>query len=300
MSSRVATRRRGLPHTAGVAVASDKRFRRADVRPGRRTRASQIVVRSIASLLAALVVTFGGLWLARTAAGARMFAVSRIVVSGNSRLSSGEVESLVDGLRGQSVWTVDFEQYRRKVMDSPWVADVTLWRVLPATVELRVVERVPLAVARLGSQLYLVDRSGFTIAEYSAQYRTFDLPVIDGLIVPPAAGAPRIDEARVSLARRFLDAVHASELRDRVSQIDVSNARDAIVVLDAETVFLHVGDDRFVERLRTYVDLGPTLRERFSQIDYVDLRFGERVYVRPVGEKTAVDAGKARVGSKHQ
>jgi hypothetical protein len=37
--------------------------------------------------------------------------------------------------------------------------------------------------------------------------------------------------------------------------------------------------------LQQYLDLAPALRERVAAIDYVDLRFGERMYVRPV--KTA-------------
>ena len=39
------------------------------------------------------------------------------------------------------------------------------------------------------------------------------------------------------------------------------------------------GDDQFLERLQTYLDLAPALRERVREIDYVDLRFDERVYV---------------------
>ena len=45
---------------------------------------------------------------------------------------------------------------------------------------------------------------------------------------------------------------------------------------------LRVGDSNFVERVQSYLDLAPALRERVPQIDYVDLRFDERVYVRPV------------------
>ena len=47
------------------------------------------------------------------------------------------------------------------------------------------------------------------------------------------------------------------------------------------TALVRVGDDQFVERLRSYLDLAPALRERLSQIDYVDVRYGERIYVRP-------------------
>jgi len=68
-----------------------------------------------------------------------------------------------------------------------------------------------------------------------------------------------------------------------VSQIDVSDPHDAVVLLAGDTARLHVGDDRFVDRLQSYVELAPTLRQRVPEIDYVDLRFGERVYVRPAG-----------------
>ena len=50
--------------------------------------------------------------------------VRRITVHGNVRLSSGEVRALVDGLRGTSILTADLPRYRRRLLESPWVADV--------------------------------------------------------------------------------------------------------------------------------------------------------------------------------
>ena len=65
------------------------------------------------------------------------------------------------------------------------------------------------------------------------------------------------------------------------AQIDVSDAHDALVLLEGDSALLHLGEDRFLERVQSYLDLSPTLRERVSDIDYVDLRFDSRVYVRP-------------------
>ena len=49
-----------------------------------------------------------------------------------------------------------------------------------------------------------------------------------------------------------------------------------------------------MERLQSYLDLLPALRERIPDIDYVDLRFDERVYVRPQSARprTAVASPK--------
>ncbi len=69
------------------------------------------------------------------------------------------------------------------------------------------------------------------------------------------------------------------DLGARLSQIDVSDPHDAVVILDKDAVAVRLGEDRFVERLQAYLELAPLLRERAGDIEYVDLRFGERVYV---------------------
>jgi hypothetical protein len=55
------------------------------------------------------------------------------------------------------------------------------------------------------------------------------------------------------------------------------------VILSGDRAVLFVGDDRFLPRLQSYLDLAGALRERVPDIDYVDLRFEDRIYVRPVG-----------------
>jgi cell division septal protein FtsQ len=75
------------------------------------------------------------------------------------------------------------------------------------------------------------------------------------------------------------------DLSQRISQIDVRDVHDAVVILDDDAALLHLGEDRFLERVQGYVDLAPALRQRVPDIDYVDLRFDERVYVRPATGK---------------
>src|SRR5262249_25779394 len=159
-------------------------------------------------------------------------AVSHLVVRGNTRLSTGDVQTLLDGLSGQNILRVDFADYRRRLMDSPWIADATMWRVLPSTVGVQIVERVPMAVARLRQQLYLVAETGVIIDEFGPQYRDFALPLVDGLVRPPGAnGQAAANAAGVALTERFLDALRPQpDLRHRVSQIDVSDAHDVVAL----------------------------------------------------------------------
>ena len=70
-------------------------------------------------------------------------------------------------------------------------------------------------------------------------------------------------------------------LMKRISQIDVASAHDAVVLLDQDPALVHLGDEQFVERLQRYLELHEALHSRVPDIEYVDLRFDDRVYVRP-------------------
>jgi cell division septal protein FtsQ len=137
-----------------------------------------------------------------------------------------------------------------------------------------------MGIGRVNGELYLIDDRGGIIDQFGPNYAEFDLPIIDGLT--PRDNATLIDTARAALAARVLAALHARpDLARRVSEVDVSDDRDATLILKGDTALVRVGTEQFVERLQSYIDLAPALRERIAAIDSVDLRFDQRVYVKP-------------------
>lgn len=264
-----------------VAAPADKRFRRARVSPARkrRWRLSWWTVARAAGLC--VVIGFGVYRTVAFALASEALTVTRITVDGNDRMSKGEILALLDGLDGASMVTVDLERWRGKLLQSPWVADAALRRMFPGTLAVAISERRPMGIGRIKGALYLIDRSGAIIDEFGPNYADLDLPIIDGLAASGPASDP-VDPARAGLAGRLMSELQRRPgLAAQVSQIDVTDARNAIVMLKGDTALVRVGDERFSERLQSYLDLVPALRERFPSIDYVDLRFDERVYVRP-------------------
>jgi len=276
---------RGAP--GGVTTVADKKFRRPDVRPGRSRRLSQRIVRWAATgLVLGGLVALGALVSTRLV-GAKLLAVDRVEVRGHRRLSELVLDEARGSVRGQSLLLVDLEEFRARLLDSPWVASVTVRRVLPSTLEVQIVEREPVALARLGQQLYLVDGSGVIIAEYGPQHSDFDLPIVDGMAPANVTDGMRIDPSRAQLVGRFMSALATRpELRRSVSQVDVSRDGNVAVLLDGDPTLLYLGDDQFVERLRTYLEIRPTLVERMNDVDYVDLRYGQRVIVKDRNART--------------
>jgi cell division protein FtsQ len=285
-----------------VRAPADKRFRRAQVKPARRRRPWSGRVSQLARTATMLAVLLYGIYRgASLVLSAEALQITRIAVSGNVRLSKGEVVALLDGLRGRSMVTADLERWRRKLMSSPWVADAAIRRVLPGTIAVVILERQPMGIARLGTDLYLIDQRGTLVDQFGPNYAEFDLPIIDGLSSAPRDGGTLVDEERAALAARLLATLQTRpDLAKRVSQVDVSDSRDAVVILKDDTALVRLGDDAFVERLQSYLDLAPTLRERVEDIDYVDLRFDDRIYVKGIRGQGSGVRGKKASGIRGQ
>jgi len=281
-----------------AAPAADKRFRRAHVKPGRKRRDWLDHARPIVGYsVLAVAVVYCGYRASIVAAHAHVLQVERILVRGNDRLSKGEVLAVLTGLSGESlVWT-DLDAWRRRLLASPWVRDAALRRSLPSTVEVVISERQPVGIGRIHGEMYLVDERGVIIDQYGPQYADLDLPIIDGLGAAPSESPTMTDDGRAGLAARVIAAIRLQpSVAQRLSQIDVSDVHNAAVILSGDPAVIHLGEDQFLQRLESYLQLAATLHERVADIDYVDLRFDDRIYVRPVAGRPAKTAPRRGSG----
>ena len=270
-----------------VAAQTDRRFRRAHVKPGRRRRWRRFVKPLLLWAAVAAALAFGVYRTSVIVARAHVLVVDRIIVRGNERLSDADVRVVLNGLRGESLIWTDLDRWRRRLMASPWVRDAALRRSLPSTVEVVVSERQPIGIARVNGEMYLVDERGVIIDQFGPQYADVDLPIVDGLSASAAETGSMTDEARAELAARLIAAVKGTpEIARRLSQVDVTDLHNASVILSGDRALIQLGEDQFLARLQAYLELAPALRERVADIDYVDLRFDDRIYVRPAGKPT--------------
>ena len=276
---------------SAVAAPADRRFRRAHVKPARKHHNWYRSVKPLVRYgLVALLLLYGVYHGTNVVAHAHVLQIDRVIVGGNERLSTGEVLALLNGLRGESlVWT-DLDAWRRRLLSSPWVRDAALRRSLPSTVEVVISERQPIGIGRINGEMYLVDDHGVVIDQYGPQYVDLDLPLVDGLALSPSDDGAMTDGSRAELAARVIAALKATpDVARRLSQVDVADPHNAAVILTGDPAVISIGEDQFLPRLQSYLELASALRDRVQDIDHVDLRFDGRIYVRPAGKQ-----GKSR------
>ena len=266
-----------LEKRARRSTTPSERFLRRRVRPRRASRRVVLVaLRWMGAVTGLAILVAAGFWTAAAAVRAPELAVSRILVEGNERLVEGEILEVLGLHPGSNILSLDLETLKQKLLLSAWVKDVELARMLPATLTLKLVERVPLGIAVV-DRLYLIDADGVFLDEMGPGYGDLALPVVSGLADERGELLP----GRRELAGRVLSALAADErLESAVSEIDVSGGVDSIRVLLRHPPLAIIGGEAdLASRLREIVPLTEEIQNRFSSVDAVDVRFQGRVYL---------------------
>lgn len=135
--------------------------------------------------------------------------LEQVAVTGHRYTNDGDVFDAVDLGHARTLLTFDSRAARARIEQLPWVARASIERVIPDRIEVRVFERVPFAVWRLGSRHLLIDRSGRVLMPVYADTMP-NLPRLSG--EGAAGGAAALYDllaarpqllARVELAERI-------------------------------------------------------------------------------------------------
>ncbi|MBW1988272.1 MAG: FtsQ-type POTRA domain-containing protein [Deltaproteobacteria bacterium] len=230
------------------------------------------------------VTGYAFLWMYDTAVHASCFTARSVEVSGNVRLTKQEILDRAGVAVGQNVLSVRLGQARERLLADPWIARATVRRQLPDKISIEVSEHVPMAVLDLGER-FLMDTRG-EIFKRAGAGECENLPMVRGLAFSdvtvagqkptPVYGAV-VDFLR---ARRQTDWVLPGSV---VSEIRVDRDLGLTVVAGRPAVAVHLGFDRFAEklvRLHHVLDLNQGQGLRVKSVDLMD---PDRVVIRPWG-----------------
>jgi cell division protein FtsQ len=251
------------------------------LRPDRRTRVRRARRGALGRAVVVVEITGGCLvaaylvWSAyANVMASERLKVERVDVRGSRFLSEGEVRELLGPAVGENILGLDIESLKARLRASPWVADATVSRTLPDTLRVDIRERLPLALAEL-ERLYLMDGSGTLIDLYGPRTAGFDLPIVRGLV--GASGEERRNRAeRAGELLRDL-----GELGAEVSELEVEPSGDVKVVLRGRGELLRMAPPGYRPRFLTFLGLREELARRCPDAEYFDLRFRDRIFVKP-------------------
>jgi len=244
----------------------------------------RVLVLSVAGVAGVTVAVYGMRFLLYSPA-MLLLKPDQIEVNGNHIVSREAVLQQFVHDRNRSVLRVPLDARRSQLEQIPWVESASVQRILPNRLRIELTERTPVAFARNGNELALIDAHGVILDR--PQGEDLHFPIVTGV----SEEVPQDQrEKRMQTYEEFMkdiDLVRAGS-SDRVSEIDLSNPKDLRVVMtglasagDAQAVTIHFGASEFTGKYKMLVDNFLQWQANAGRVQSIDLQYSRQVVVNP-------------------
>jgi len=236
--------------------------------------------------LIGLALLFAGLlswWGWRQFLRLSYFEVTQVVVEGNLQLTAQEIISSLRLSPHESLLEVNLVELRQRLLEHPWIREATVQRRLPFTLIVRVTERVP-EIILMSGRAYLMSADGVILDEVEEGEAVF-LPILKA----PSQRQYRIGERVLSPeVMRGLAVWREFQASNAVGgvprEITLEEDGSYTVRLGPSMPLIRLQAENLEDQLRRLVQVMALAKIDLAAYEYVDLRFGEKVIVKPKEE----------------
>jgi cell division protein FtsQ len=230
----------------------------------------------------------------------RVESSDNIEVTGMQNVTKAQIMEVMGADIGRNIFFIPLAQQKVQLEQIPWVESASVMRFVPNRITVEIHERTPIAFARVGPRIFLIDAGG-TLMELPQKHK-YSFPVILGMNPgePLSTRAPRM-RAYNELVQE-LDSGGARYSQD-LSEVDLSDLENLKVRVNdpAGDVLVELGSSDFLKRYKTYVSHVQEWRQQFLKLESVNLRYDNQVIVNPEMEgkprQPALSASAARAAA---
>jgi len=197
-------------------------------------------------------------------------------VAGAAHAPRSAIQAIFARDTGRSVYLLPLADRRTALKAVDWVKDVSIARIWPNRIVVRILERKPVAFISMGgarARFGLIDADGVILPPAADRFK---FPVLTGVRV-----SDKIEERRDRVQRMLRLTGELGDQAAQVSEIDVSD-RDNLKVTqtwEGRMVTLHLGDHNFALRYRNFLNNFPAIKQRLPGAVNLDLRLEDRITV---------------------
>ena len=203
-----------------------------------------------------------------------------IEVNGMQNVTRAQIMEVMGGDIGRNIFFIPLAQRKTQLEQIPWVESASVMRFVPNHLRIEIHERTPVAFARIGSKILLIDSVG-TLMDLPPK-KKYSFPVVIGMN-PGEPLSTRL--ARMKIYNEVVRQLDSGGARysQELSEIDLSDAEDIKVLANNPEgeVLVHLGTSNYLERYKIYVSHVQQWRQQFQKLESVDLRYDRQIIVNP-------------------
>ncbi len=204
-----------------------------------------------------------------------------IEIDGLQNVTRSQVLEVVGSDIGRNIFFIPLSERKAQLEQIPWVQSASVMRFVPNRLKIQIEERNPVAFARIGSKIFLIDSAG-TLMDLPGRRKKYSFPVILGM----NSGEPLSTRAaRMKIYSQLVSQLDSSgaHYSQDLSEVDLGDLDDVKVLANNPDgdVLVHLGSSAYLDRYRIYVSHVKAWRQQFDKVDSVDLRYDRQIIVNP-------------------
>ena len=203
------------------------------------------------------------------------FKVREVVITGNEHLTDEELKSMAGIGRDENLLKVSGRRISSKMMESPWIRAVAVRKDFPDRLLIDIRESEPFALLDMKGKLFIVDDRGAMLEKLKDIAVPF-LPVI--------SSNPYREKEAFHEALNLAKAIKNTGLLSRKDHIEIISHKPQEMSVNLDGIVVKVGEGEYEDKLARLTDIEEEIKSRNISVDYIDLRFENRVLVSPVNE----------------
>ena len=212
----------------------------------------------------------------------RIDSSDQIEVTGAEHVAHAQIMEVMGGDIGRNIFFVPLAQRKQELEQIPWVESASVMRFVPNRLRIEIHERTPVAFARIGAHISLIDAGGTLMELTPGGKHKYSFAVIAGMNAgePLSTRAARMKNYNELVRELDSSGAHYSQ---ELSEVDLSDSED-VKVLAADSngeVLVHLGSGNYLPRYKTYVTHVQQWRQQFDKLESVDLRYDGQIIVNP-------------------
>jgi cell division septal protein FtsQ len=205
--------------------------------------------------------------------------IKNVYISCENQAIKNDAQDMIEDYTFGNILLFDSNNLQEIIKSFTRVKNVTIRKIFPLSLNISIEERKPFAVLRK-EFLYVIDTEGVIVS----QLKTHNLPLP---LLFDENNFKDYYKEKIDLARECLEKMTPKE-RQNIEILDLSENLNIKVKTRDSFTWLILGNNRFEEKYRRFFAEKAYL-ERYGDLEYVDLRFQDRFFIKPLKDYSIKD-----------
>jgi cell division protein FtsQ len=199
------------------------------------------------------------------------FLITDVTFVGNKSLTADELLQLADIGERANYFKLDPKQVEGNLMGSPLIKEATVQKLFPSSLNIEVMERVPIAVLPKEGYFVEIDRDGVAMA-FTDRLPEKSMPIVTGIDTTIITLGSRLDVPGIDNVMDIIGNL-SDDFIEELSEINISDPKEIrIYTIDGLRIYLG-GTNNLPKKVQILTSLLINIKERGAKVEYIDVRY---------------------------